>query len=39
VRIYVVEEIKLIESVRDFSGSLYPKGSVLETYIASDGKL
>jgi hypothetical protein len=32
-------KIKLTKTVRDFSGSPYPKGSVLETWIAPDGKL
>jgi len=32
-------KIKLTTNVRDFSGSLYPKGSVLEARITSDGML
>ena len=32
-------KIRLTKTVRDFSGSPYPKGSVLETRIAPDGKL
>ncbi len=31
--------IKLTKAVRDFSGSPYPKGSVLEVRIAPDGML
>ena len=31
--------IKLTKAVRDFSGSPYPKGSVLEARIAPDGML
>jgi hypothetical protein len=32
-------KIKLTKTVRDFSGSPYPKGSVLEARIARDGRL
>jgi hypothetical protein len=32
-------KIKLTKTVRDFSGSPYPKGSVLEARIAPDGML
>lgn len=32
-------KIKLATNVRDFSGSLYPKGSMLEARIARDGML
>ena len=32
-------KIKLTRTVRDFSGSPYPKGSVLEVRIARDGML
>ena len=32
-------KIKLTKTVRDFSGSPYPKGSVLEARIARDGTL
>lgn len=32
-------KIKLTRAVRDFSGSPYPKGSVLKARIASDGML
>ena len=32
-------KIKLTTPVRDFSGSPFPKGSVLEARIASDGML
>jgi hypothetical protein len=32
-------KIKLTRTVRDFSGSPYPKGSVLEARISSDGVL
>jgi hypothetical protein len=32
-------KIKLTKTVRDFSGSPYPKGSVLEARIAGDGVL
>jgi hypothetical protein len=32
-------KVKLTMTVRDFSGSPYPKGSVLEVRMAPDGKL
>lgn len=32
-------KVKLTMTVRDFSGSPYPKGSVLEAYITTDGAL
>ncbi len=32
-------KIRLTRTVRDFSGSPYPKGSVLETRVAPDGML
>ena len=32
-------KVRLAKTLRDFSGSPYPKGSVLETRIAPDGKL
>jgi len=32
-------KIKLTKTVRDFGGSPYPKGSVLEARIARDGML
>lgn len=32
-------KIKLTKTVRDFSGSPYPKGSVLEARISPDGML
>ena len=32
-------KIKLTRTVRDFSGSLYPRGSVLEARVAPDGML
>lgn len=32
-------KIKLTRTVRDFSGSPYPKGSVLEARMAHDGML
>ncbi len=32
-------KIKLTKTVRDFSGSPYPKGSVLEARISRDGML
>ncbi len=32
-------KIKLTTTVRDFSGSLFPKGSVLEARIAPNGAL
>jgi hypothetical protein len=31
--------IKLTKTVRDFSGSPFPKGSVLKAQVAPDGKL
>ncbi len=31
--------IKLTKTVRDFSGSPYPKGSVLEARVARDGMI
>ena len=32
-------KIRLTKTVRDFGGSPYPKGSVLETRVARDGML
>jgi hypothetical protein len=32
-------KIRLTKSVRDFSGSPFPKGSVLKARVARDGKL
>jgi hypothetical protein len=32
-------KIRLTRTVRDFGGSPYPKGSVLEARVALDGKL
>ena len=32
-------KVRLTKTVRDFGGSPYPKGSVLEARIGSDGKL
>ena len=36
---HVSLKIRLTRTVRDFSGSPYPKGSVLEVWIARDGML
>ena len=32
-------KVKLTKTVRDFSGSPYPKGSILEAKIESDGMI